>query len=311
MLDVQSIRSQFPALQQQYTGKPAIFFDNPGGTQVHGSVIAAMSDYLTRRNSNTHGVFETSRRTDETIDHARQAVADLLGADPDEVVFGNNMTSLTFHLSRSLSQEFGADDEIVVTRLDHDANVWPWVMLAEDSGAQVRWVDVDLETGMLDMEQFQSLIGPKTRLVAVGYASNSLGTINDVKTVVGWARAVGAYTFVDAVQYAPHGLIDVKKLDCDFLACSVYNSSALIRASSMASANTCTGCGPIESGRQVTSCPASGRQARRTTRAWPARRRRSSTSPGWASPTGARRPPPAAARKAARRGRRSPKMNTC
>lgn len=222
MLDVQAIRSQFPALQQQYGGKPAIFFDNPGGTQVHGSVIAAMSDYLTRRNSNTHGVFETSRRTDETIDHARQAVADLLGATPDEVVFGNNMTSLTFHLSRSLTQEFGADDEIVVTRLDHDANVWPWVMLAEDSGAQVRWVDVDLETGMLDMEHFQSLVGPKTRLVAVGYASNALGTINDVKAVVGWAKTVGAYTFVDAVQYAPHGLIDVKALDCDFLACSAY-----------------------------------------------------------------------------------------
>ncbi len=222
MLDVQAIRSQFPALQQQYNGKPAVFFDNPGGTQVHGSVIAAMSDYLTRRNSNTHGVFATSRRTDETIGYARQAVADLLGADPDEVIFGNNMTSLTFHLSRSLTQEFGADDEIVVTRLDHDANVWPWVMLAEDTGAQVRWADVDLETGMLDMEHFQSLVGPKTRLVAVGYASNALGTINDVKTVIGWAKAVGAYTFVDAVQYAPHGLIDVKKLDCDFLACSAY-----------------------------------------------------------------------------------------
>ena len=222
MLDIHAIRQQFPALQELYNGRPGIFFDNPGGTQVHRSVIEAMTDYMTRRNANTHGVFETSRRNDETVDYARQAVADLLGSAPDEVVFGNNMTSLTFHLSRSLAQEFGPDDEIVVTRLDHDANVMPWVMLAEDTGAQVRWADVDVETCTLDMEHMRSLITAKTRLVAVGYASNAVGTINDVKTVVGWARAVGAYSFVDAVQYAPHGLIDVKALDCDFLACSAY-----------------------------------------------------------------------------------------
>ena len=222
MLDVQAVRRQFPALQESYNGRPGVFFDNPGGTQVHATVIQAMADYLTRRNANVHGAFITSRRTDEVIDYARRAVADLLGATPEEVVFGNNMTSLTFHLSRSLVQEFGPEDEIVVTRLDHDANVAPWLMLAEDSGAQVRWADVDLETCTLDMDHLQSLINPRTKLVAVGYASNAVGTINDVKTAIGWAQAVGAYTFIDAVQYAPHGWIDVKALGCDFLACSAY-----------------------------------------------------------------------------------------
>ena len=222
MLDVNAIRLQFPALQELYNGKPAIFMDNPGGTQVHRSVIDAMTDYLVRRNANTHGVFETSRRTDVVIDYARQAVADFLGCDPDETVMGNNMTSLTFALGRSLAQEFGPDDEIVVTRLDHDANVWPWVMMAQDTGATVRYVDVDVENCTLDMEHFRSLIGPKTRLVAIGYASNAVGTVNDVRTIAGWAREAGAYSFVDAVQYAPHGLIDVREIGCDFLACSSY-----------------------------------------------------------------------------------------
>ncbi len=222
MLDVQTIRQQFPALREEYNGKPAIYLDNPGGTQVHERVLAAMTDYMTRRNANVHGAFETSRRTDATIDYARRAVADLLGAEMDEVIFGNNMTSLTFALSHSLAAEFGPGDEVVVTRLDHDANIMPWVMLAEDRGATVRWADVDLETCTLDMSHLQSLINPKTKLVAVGYSSNASGTINDVKQVIGWAKAVGAYSFVDAVQYAPHGLIDVKALDCDFLACSAY-----------------------------------------------------------------------------------------
>ncbi|MFN8466161.1 MAG: cysteine desulfurase-like protein [Caldilineaceae bacterium] len=222
MLDVHAVRARFPALQENYNGRPGVFFDNPGGTQVHESVIAAMTDYLTRRNANTHGVFETSIRSDAVIDYARQAAADFLGADTDEVVFGNNMTSLTFALGRSLAAEFGPEDEIVVTRLDHDANVAPWLMLAEDTGAQVRWADVDVETCTIDMEHMQSLINPRTRLVAVGYASNAVGTINDVATAISWAKAVGAYTFIDAVQYAPHGLLDVKRLDCDFLACSAY-----------------------------------------------------------------------------------------
>lgn len=222
MLDVQTVRRQFPALQENFNGRPGIFFDNPGGTQVHASVIHAMTDAMTRRNANTHGVFETSVRSDAIIDHAREAAADLLGGRTDEIVFGNNMTSLTFALGRSLAAEFGPDDEIVVTRLDHDANVAPWLMLAEDTGAQVRWADVDVETCTIDMDHLQSLINPRTRLVAIGYASNAVGTINDVRSAIGWAKAVGAYTFIDAVQYAPHGLIDVKTLDCDFLACSAY-----------------------------------------------------------------------------------------
>ncbi|MCB0043932.1 MAG: cysteine desulfurase-like protein [Caldilineaceae bacterium] len=222
MFDIQAVRSNFPALRQSFNGRPAVFFDNPGGTQVAQPVIDAMTDYLIRSNANTHGVFETSMRSDAVIAHARQAVADLLGADTDEVIFGNNMTSLTFALSHALAPEFGPEDEIVVTRLDHDANIMPWVMLAEDRGATVRWADVDLETCTLDMAHLHSLINEKTKLVAVGYASNASGTINDVKTIIGWAKEAGAYTFIDAVQYAPHGLIDVKALDCDFLACSAY-----------------------------------------------------------------------------------------
>jgi len=222
MLDIQWIRRQFPALSEVYNGKPGIFFDNPGGTQVPRRVIDAVTDYYTRRNSNTHGNFATSDLTDQVIDHARQASADLLGADTQEVVFGNNMTSRTFALMHSLRAEFGPQDEIVVTRLDHDANVAPWLMLGEDTGAKVQFCDVDVENCTLDMEHMQSLINPRTKLVAVGYASNATGTINDVKSVINWAHAVGAYTFVDAVQYAPHALVDVKALDTDFLACSAY-----------------------------------------------------------------------------------------
>lgn len=222
IFDVAAVRRQFPALNELYNGRPAIFFDNPGGTQVPRQVIDAMNDYMIRRNANTHGLFETSVRSDAVIDQARQAAADLLGAETDEVVFGANMTSLTFAMMHALSREFTAGDEIVVTRLDHDANVAPWLLLAEDTGAKVRFVDVDLETCTLDMEHCRSLITPATKLVAVGYASNAVGTINDVRRVVGWAREVGAISYVDAVQYAPHGLIDVKALGCDFLACSAY-----------------------------------------------------------------------------------------
>lgn len=216
------IRREFPALQEEFNGRPATFFDNPGGTQVHGSVIQAMSDYLIRRNANTHGPFETSRRTDATIETAHQAMADLFNASPDEVVFGNNMTSLTFHISRSLSREWREGDEIVVTRLDHDANVMPWVLAAQDRGVTVRWVDVDVENGTLDMDDMRRKISRNTQLVAVGYASNATGTINDVTTISRWARESGALSYVDAVQYAPHGLIDVQAIGCDFLACSSY-----------------------------------------------------------------------------------------
>lgn len=222
MFDVNVVRQQFPALQELFDGRPGIFFDNPGGTQVPQRVISAITDYLVRSNANTHGVFATSVRSDVIIDHARQAAADLLGADTDEIVFGNNMTSLAFALSRTLVPELKRGDEVVVTRLDHDANVSPWLRLAEDAGAELRWADIDTESCTLDMEHLQSLITPRTKLVAVGYASNASGTINDVKTIIAWAKGVGAYTFIDAVQYAPHGLIDVKALGCDFLACSAY-----------------------------------------------------------------------------------------
>jgi len=222
MFDVHAVRQQFPALNELFDGRPGIFFDNPGGTQVPQRVIDAITNYLVRSNANTHGLFVTSRRSDMILDNARQAAADLLGATTEEIVFGNNMTSLTFALTHTLVHELGPGDEIVVTRLDHDANVAPWLRLAEDAGATIRWADVDTETCTLDMAHLQSLITLRTKLVAVGYASNASGTINDVKTIIGWARAVGAYSFIDAVQYAPHGLIDVKALDCDFLACSAY-----------------------------------------------------------------------------------------
>ncbi len=222
MFNVAEIRRQFPALNEEYDGRKAVFFDNPGGTQVHASVIEAMVDYLRRRNSNTHGLFETSRRTDAVIEEAHQAVADLLGCGADEVVFGNNMTSLTFHLSRSLAQDLEPGDELLVTRLDHDANVMPWALAAQERGARVRWADIDVESGTLDMEDLRAKITPRTKIAAVGYASNATGTINDVATITAWAREAGALTFVDAVQYAPHGLIDVQALGCDFLACSSY-----------------------------------------------------------------------------------------
>jgi cysteine desulfurase family protein (TIGR01976 family) len=222
MFDVHAVRQQFPALQELFDGRPGIFFDNPGGTQVPQRVISAISDYLIRSNANTHGVFATSVRSDAIIDNARQAAADLLGAETDEIVFGNNMTSLAFALSRTLTHELRPGDEVLVTRLDHDANVSPWLRMAEDAGATVRWADIDTESCVLDMEHLQSLITTRTKVVAVGYASNASGTINDVKTIIGWAKAVGALTFIDAVQYAPHGLIDVKALGCDFLGCSAY-----------------------------------------------------------------------------------------
>jgi cysteine desulfurase family protein (TIGR01976 family) len=219
--DPTSVRSHFPALSLDVNGRRAIFFDGPGGTQVPQSVIDAISSYLARANANTHGAFATSRRTDETIEAAHAAMADLLGCDPDEVVFGPNMTSLTFALARSIGREIQPGDEIVLTRLDHDANVAPWKAL-EERGAVIKLVDVDVEDCTLDMDDLRRQITPRTKLVAVGYASNAVGTINDVAEVVRLAREVGALSFVDAVHYAPHGPIDVRALGCDFLACSPY-----------------------------------------------------------------------------------------
>jgi cysteine desulfurase family protein (TIGR01976 family) len=220
-LDLAWIRGQFPALAQEVNGHPAIFFDGPGGTQVPQRVIDAIADYLARSNSNTHGAFATSERTDATIAAAHAAMADLLGCDPDEVVFGPNMTTLTFAVSRAIGRELGPGDEIVVTRLDHDANVAPWRAL-EERGVVIRYVDIDVEDCTLDMQDLRRQINTRTKLIAVGYASNAVGTINDVAEVTRLAHSVGALSYIDAVHYAPHGPIDVRALDCDFLACSPY-----------------------------------------------------------------------------------------
>ena len=219
--DIEWVRSQFPSLTQTAYGQPAVFLDGPGGTQVPQRVIDAISDYLKRNNANTGGAYETSRHTDAMIADARRAMADFLGCDPDEIVFGQNMTSLTYAMSRSIGRELQAGDEIVLTHLDHDANISPWAALAE-RGVVVRMVDVHEEDCTLDMEDLVRKITGRTKLVAVGLASNAVGTINDVKEIVRLAHEVLALAYIDAVHYAPHGPIDVRALDCDFLACSTY-----------------------------------------------------------------------------------------
>ncbi len=216
--DLQAYRRFFPALNQEQS---FIFFDNPGGTQVPSAVLDAMTAYLTRANANTGGAFTTSRRTDALIAEARAAVADFLNADSDEIIFGANMTTLTFAISRALGQAFQPGDEILVTTLDHDANIAPWLALRE-RGVVVQMADIDPATCTLNMDDLHSKLSPRTRLIAVGYASNAVGTINDLPTIIEWARQIGALVFVDAVQYAPHGPIDVRALDCDFLVCSAY-----------------------------------------------------------------------------------------
>jgi cysteine desulfurase family protein (TIGR01976 family) len=222
-LDPHTVRAHFPSLALEQDGRPVVYFDNPGGTQVCQECIAGITAYLTTANANTHGAFLTSARSDAMMAEAHAAVADLLGAaDPREIVFGPNMTTLTFAISRAIGRTLAAGDEIVVTALDHDANVAPWLATAEERGLTVRMAEVDLATCTLDMADLRAQITPKTKLVAVGYASNAVGTINDVATVIGWAREVGALTWVDAVQFAPHGPIDVGALGCDFLACSAY-----------------------------------------------------------------------------------------
>jgi cysteine desulfurase family protein (TIGR01976 family) len=220
-LDLKWIRAQFPALTQKINGQPAIFFDGPGGTQVPGAVLDAISDYLVRSNANAHGHFATSARTDALIIAARAAIADFLGCDSDEVVFGANMTTLTLTLSRAIGRTLQPGDEIIVTRLDHSANVSSWDALAEQ-GATIRVVDIKVDDCTLDMSDLEQQINSRTKLVAVTYASNAVGTINDIATIVKLAHAVGALVFVDAVHYAPHGPINVHGLGCDFLACSAY-----------------------------------------------------------------------------------------
>lgn len=220
-LDLKWIRNQFPALSQEINGQPVIFFDGPGGTQVPKSVIDAIAQYLVTSNANAHGAFATSQRTDALITSARAAMADLLGCSSDEVVFGANMTTLTYSLSRAIARELQSGDEIIVTKLDHYANVSPWFALSE-RGVVIREVKINSEDCTLDMNHLKQQINERTRLVAVGYASNAVGTINDIATIVKLAHAVGVMVFVDAVHYVAHAPIDVRVLDCDFLACSAY-----------------------------------------------------------------------------------------
>lgn len=217
-LNLDVIRQQFPAL-----ARPAIFFDNPGGTQIAKPSIDRITKYLVESNANHEGAFETSIASDAVLDEAHQAMADFYNAaSPQEIVFGNNMTTLTLHISRSISREWKEGDEIVLTRLDHDANVTPWILAAQDRGVKVNWVDFDVEDGTLKLDDLQKALDRKPRLLAVGYASNALGTINPVQKIIKMAHTAGTLVYIDAVQYAPHGPIDVQKLNCDFLVSSAY-----------------------------------------------------------------------------------------
>lgn len=221
-LDLDAIRGQFPALARRVHGLTPVFLDGPGGTQVPGRVVEAMVRYLTTCNANHGGAFTTSRESDEVLDEAHRAVAEFVNASaPEEVVFGQNMTSLTFHLSRSLGRTWTPGDVVVVTRLDHDANVRPWVLAARDAGAEVRFVGVR-EDGTLDEDDFRRQVTGRVRLVALTCASNAVGAMPDVAKLGALARAAGALVYLDAVHYAPHGPIDVRAWGCDFLACSAY-----------------------------------------------------------------------------------------
>jgi cysteine desulfurase family protein (TIGR01976 family) len=221
--DVDALRRRFPALALERDGRPVAYLDGPGGTQVPEVVIEAVSDYYRRSNANSGGAFETSERSDATSTSAHAAVADMIGAaSPEEIKFGPNMTTLTFHVSRSIAATFRPGDEIVVTTLDHEANVSPWRAIAADRDLVVRTVDIRPDDVTLDLDSLDRSLGPRTRLVAVGYASNAVGTINPVAEIVERAHAVGAWTYVDAVHFAPHGPIDVAALETDFLVTSVY-----------------------------------------------------------------------------------------
>ncbi len=222
-MDLSKLREQFPALQQRNSqGLPLVYFDGPGGTQVPQRVIDAMTNYLVSMNANTGGQFLTSQKTDEIIRAARVAMADFLNApSPEQIIFGANMTTLTFLLSRSFAKILLPGDEIIVTRLDHDANISPWLALQEN-GVIIRWLDFRTDDCTLDLAMLEKLLSRRTKLLAVGYASNAVGTINDVKRLAKMAHDAGALIFVDAVHYAPHGPIDVQDIDCDFLVCSAY-----------------------------------------------------------------------------------------
>lgn len=219
-LDISLIRSQFPSLAHR---PGAVFFDNPGGTQIARQALDRINTYLLQHNANHGGAFATSQRSDAILDEAHAAMADFYhAASPQEIIFGNNMTTLTLHISRSIARTWQAGDTIVVTRLDHDANATPWVLAAQDRGVNVRWVDFDVEDGTLRLDDFAAALELRPRLVAVGYASNALGTINPVRQLVQMAHDAGAWVYIDAVQYAAHGPIDVQELGCEFLVTSAY-----------------------------------------------------------------------------------------
>ena len=219
---IDEIRSQFPALERVHNGYPVAYFDGPGGTQVPRSVVEAMNEYLFNHNANTHWGYPTSDETDALIEDSRQAFADLFNSAADEVVFGQNMTSLTFHLSRALGRGFEAGDEIIVTELDHHGNVDTWRALEKDRGVVIRVLPMDIESGELLLGELPGLINDRTKVLAIGAASNALGTITDVASACKLAREAGVLSFVDAVHFAPHSLVDVQAIGCDFLACSAY-----------------------------------------------------------------------------------------
>src|SRR5215510_10900441 len=219
---VTEIRKHFPALERVHNGYRVAYFDGPGGMQVPRYVVEQMSDYLYHHNANTHWAYPTSAETDAAIEYAREVCAEFLNAAPAEIAFGANMTTLTFHLARSLSLNYEAGDEIVVTELVHHANIDPWRHLAVERGVTIRTVRLNTGTGQLNWDDLERFVGPKTKLVAIGAASNALGTINDLARAIELAHNAGALAFVDAVHYAPHALIDVQNLDCDFLGMSAY-----------------------------------------------------------------------------------------
>jgi cysteine desulfurase family protein (TIGR01976 family) len=219
---VSEIRRHFPALERVHNGYPVAYFDGPGGTQVPRYVVEKMSDYLYHHNANTHWAYPTSAETDAAIEYAREVCAEFLNASPSEIAFGANMTTLTYHLSRALGRNYAPGDEIVVTELDHHANIDPWRRLAVERGVTIRQVRMDTATGTLVREDLERFIGPRTKLVAIGAASNALGTINDLPAIIEMAHNAGALVFVDAVHYVPHLLLDVRALDCDFVGMSAY-----------------------------------------------------------------------------------------
>ncbi len=220
--DTALIRSHFPALERRHNGHEVAYFDGPGGTQVPRAVAEAVTDYLFHHNANTHWAYPTSAETDALLENARVTLADFLGADANEIAFGANMTTLLFHISRAIGRTLEPGDEIIVTELDHHANIAPWQALARERGAVLKWVPLDLRTSHLDFDAYARALSPRTKVVAVGAASNALGTITDVRSLFAMAKQTGATTVVDAVHYAPHHLVDVREIDCDFLACSAY-----------------------------------------------------------------------------------------